>query len=280
MLSSTARIGRNHIQNVFSEEYDTEAVLITSLGGTYNLNWRVWNVAKKFGIVDKEATYDKRLATLIYERYSKTPLSEESIRELMHDKYDILLTNSVMRDVRNGTIRIHWFDLENFTPLAFPITEHESKFTSSPMSVERGIIELLKERLEKTKHRLICIRCGKWERLVETKEITGTISCKLCGSRLITATFSSDYDLTKIIANKLKGAKISTEENHKFERAWKVASLIHNFGSKALFVLSGYGVGVDTAARILRNLVDDDEILKTIYNAERQYVTTRAFWKE
>jgi ATP-dependent helicase Lhr and Lhr-like helicase len=280
MLSSTARIGRNHIQNVFSEEYDTEAVLITSLGGTYNLNWRVWNVAKKFGIVDKEATYDKRLASLIYERYSKTPLSEESIRELMHDKYDILLTNSVMRDVRNGATRLHWFDLENFTPLAFPITEHESKFTSSPMSVERGIIELLKERLEKTKHRLICIRCGKWERLVETKEITGKISCKLCGSRLITATFSSDYDLTKIIANKLKGAKISNEENHKFERAWKVASLIHNFGSKALFVLSGYGVGVDTAARILRNLVDDDEILKTIYNAERQYVTTRAFWKD
>jgi ATP-dependent Lhr-like helicase len=280
MLSSTARIGRNHIQNVFSEEYDTEAVLITSLGGTYNLNWRVWNVAKKFGIVDKEATYDKRLASLIYERYSKTPLSEESIRELMHDKYDILLTNSLMRDVRDGAIRIHWFDLENFTPLAVPITEHESKFTSSPMSVERGIIELLKERLEKTKHRLICIRCGKWERLVETKEITGNISCKLCGSRLITATFSSDYDLTKIIANKLKGAKISTEENHKFERAWKVASLIHNFGPKALFVLSGYGVGVDTAARILRNLVDDDEILKTIYNAERQYVTTRAFWKE
>jgi ATP-dependent Lhr-like helicase len=185
-----------------------------------------------------------------------------------------------MRDVRNGATKLHWFDLENFTPLAFPITEHESKFTSSPMSVERGIIELLKERLEKTKHRLICIRCGKWERLVETKEITGKISCKLCGSRLITATFSSDYDLTKIIANKLKGAKISTEENHKFERAWKVASLIHNFGSKALFVLSGYGVGVDTAARILRNLVDDDEILKTIYNAERQYVTTRAFWKD
>jgi ATP-dependent helicase Lhr and Lhr-like helicase len=280
MLSSCARIGRNHIQNVFSEEYDTEAVLITSLGGTYNLNWRVWNVAKKFGIVDKEARYDKRLASLIYERYSKTPLSEESIRELMHDKYDTFLTNSVMKDVRNGTINLHWFDLENFTPLAYPITEHESKFTSSPMSIERGIIELLKERLEKTKHRLICIRCGKWERLIETKEISGLISCKVCGSRLITATFSSDYDLTRIIANKLKGTKISTEEDHKFDRAWKVASLINNFGAKALLVLSGYGVGVDTAARILRNLVEDEEILKTIYNAERQYVTTRAFWKE
>jgi ATP-dependent helicase Lhr and Lhr-like helicase len=280
MLSSSATVGRNHIQNVFSEEYDSEAVLITSLTNTYNLNWRVWNVAKKFGIVDKEASYDKRLASLIYERYSKTPLSEESIRELIHDKYDIPGTNSLMKHIRDGNIKVHWFDLEKFSELAYPITEHSSKFTSSPLSIERGILELLKERLEKTKHRLICIRCGKWERLVETKEITGVISCKVCGSRLITATFSSDYELSKIILNKLKGCEISRDENHKFERAWKVASLINNFSGKALLVLSGYGVGVDTAARILRNLVEDEEILKTIYNAERQYVTTRAFWKE
>ena len=54
MLSSSVTIGRNHIQNVFSGEYDCEAVLITSLTNTYNLNWRVWNVAKKFGVVDME----------------------------------------------------------------------------------------------------------------------------------------------------------------------------------------------------------------------------------
>ena len=86
--------------------------------------------------------------------------------------------------------------------------------------------------------------------------------------------------MTRIILDKLNGREISHDENHKFERAWKVASLINNFGGKALLVLSGYGVGVDTAARILRNCVEDEDVLKTIYNAERQFVTTRAFWKE
>ena len=70
------------------------------------------------------------------------------------------------------------------------------------------------------------------------------------------------------------------KEREENERAWKVASLINNFGEKALLVLSGYGVGVDTAARILRNYVDDENVFKSIYNAERQYVTTRAFWKD
>jgi ATP-dependent helicase Lhr and Lhr-like helicase len=280
MLSSSATIGRNHIQNVFLGEYDFEAVLVTSLTNTYNLNWRVWNVAKKFGVVNKEASYDKRLASLIYERYSKTPLSEESLRELIHDKYDIVGTESVLKDIRDNIVKVHWYEVEKFSELAYPITEHSSRFTSSPLSIERGILELLRERLEKTKHRLICIRCGKWEQLVETKEISGSIACKKCGSRLVTATFYSDHELPRIILDKLNGHEISHDENHKFERAWKVASLINNFGGKALLVLSGYGVGVDTAARILRNCVEDEDVLKTIYNAERQFVTTRAFWKE
>ena len=280
LLSSSVRLSRINIEKIFYDEYDVEAILITSLSNTYNLNWRVWMVSKKFGLVDKNAIYDKRLARFIYERYSKTPISKESIRELIHDKYDVESTQEILRKIRNREITIHWLDLSLFSPLAQSIIEHHSKTSSSPLSIERGVLELIKERLDKTKHRLICIRCGKWERLVETREIMESISCKVCGSRLITTTFSSDYELSKIILNKLKGSEINPEQNHKFERAWKTASLINNFGKKALTVLSGYGIGVETAARILRNYVDDENLYKNIYDAERQYVTTRGFWND
>jgi ATP-dependent helicase Lhr and Lhr-like helicase len=280
LLSSSVRLSRKNIEKVFYDEYDVEAILITSLSNTYNLNWRVWMVSKKFGLVDKNAIYDKRLARFIYDRYSKTPISKESIRELIHDKYDVESTQEILRKIRNREIAIHWFDLSLFSPLAQSIIEHHSKSSSSPLSIERGVLELIKERLDKTKHRLICIRCGKWERLVETREIMESISCKVCGSRLITTTFSSDYELSKIILNKLKGSETNPEQNHKFERAWKTASLINNFGKKALTVLSGYGIGVETAARILRNYVDDENLYKNIYDAERQYVTTRGFWND
>jgi ATP-dependent helicase Lhr and Lhr-like helicase len=280
LLSSSVRLARANIEKIFYDEYDVEAILITSLTNTYNLNWRVWTVSKKFGLLDKNAIYDKRLARLIYDRYSKSPISKESIRELMHDKFDVKSTQEVLRRIRNKEISIHWLDLSLFSPLAQSIIEHHSKMSSYPLSIERGILDLIKERLDKTKHRLICIRCGKWERLIETREVMESISCKKCGSRLITTTFSSDYELSKIILNKLKGSEINTEQNHKFERAWKTASLINNFGKKALTVLSGYGIGVETAARILRNYVDDENLYKNIYDAERQYVTTRGFWND
>jgi ATP-dependent Lhr-like helicase len=70
------------------------------------------------------------------------------------------------------------------------------------------------------------------------------------------------------------------EEEHRFDRAWKIASLINNFGKKALVVLAGYGVGADAAARILRNYVDDEAIYRSVYEAEKQYVMTRSFWSD
>jgi ATP-dependent Lhr-like helicase len=237
-------------------------------------------VAKRFGMVNREAIYDKKIARLIYDRYAKTPISKESVRELLHDKYDISQTQKVLMDLKYGNVKLHWFDVEEFSDLAKPILEHSAKFSATPLSIEKGVIELIKERLEKTKHRLVCIRCGKWERTMETKEIPETISCPTCRSRLITTTFWSDNDLAKIILKRLTGGKLSTDENHKFDRAWKVASLINNFGRKALIVLSGYGVGADTAARILRNYIDDEGIYKNIYEAERQYVMTRGFWND
>lgn len=280
MLTSNARIGKAHIENVFKDSFEFESVIIASFTGTHIMNWKVWAVAKRFGMINKDALYDKRVARMIYERYSRTPISKESIRELMHDKYDIEKTTKVFQRLQNGCCRLHWIEVTEFSDLAQPILEHLAKFSANPLSVERGIIELVKERLEKTRHKLICIRCAKWERTFDTLQTPEKISCPLCRSRLITATFWSDNELAKIISKKLNGSKLLPEEEHRFDRAWKVASLINNFGKKALIVLAGYGVGADAAARILRNYVDDDEIYRSVYEAERQYVMTRGFWND
>ena len=279
MLTSSARIIQGRIQAALQDVYDLEPVIIAALTGTHSINWKVWTVAKRFGMVSREAVYDKKVARMIYDKYSKTPVSAESIRELVHDKYDVAQTQQVLDDVKGGRIKIHWLEVTEFSDLAKPIVEHSAKMAgAAPLSIEKGVIELVKERLEKTKHRLVCIRCGKWERVMETKDVPEELVCTMCRSRLITATFWSDDEMSKVIRTRLAGGKLTAEQNHKFERAWKVASLVNNFGKKALVVLSGHGVGADTAARILRNYIDDEQVYKSIYEAERQYVLTRGFW--
>jgi ATP-dependent Lhr-like helicase len=281
MLTSSARMTQGRLEATLKDVYDLEPVIIAALTGTHNINWKVWMVAKRFGMISREAVYDKKVARMIYDRYSKTPVSAESIRELVHDKYDMAQTQQVLDGIKAGTIKIHWVEVTEFSDLAKTIIEHSGKMAGmTPLSVEKGVIELVKERLDKTKHRLVCIRCGKWERVMETKDVPEEVSCPSCRSRLVTATFWSDDEMSRIIRTRLAGGKLTPEQNHKFERAWKVASLVNNFGKKALIVLAGHGVGADAAARILRNYVDDEQVYRSIYEAERQYVITRGFWAD
>ncbi|MGQ0772788.1 MAG: DEAD/DEAH box helicase [Nitrososphaerota archaeon] len=277
-LSSKGRILESHVRQILADKYDLYEIVTASLNGTHNVSWRTWNVAKKFGVVGRGSIYEKKSARFLYERYSRTPLVKEALRELFHDKYDLENSGKILTDIASNTIQIHWFEESKFSKLAEPILDHTTKYYSSPASIDKGILDLVKNRLFKTTHRLICARCGKWERVIQTNEIEKIPNCPHCKARQIATTFYSDYDLAKIIQKKIAGKKISAEENRRFGRAWKTASLLANFGKTALIVLSGYGVGADTASRILRNMIDDDTLYRQIYEAERQYVTTRGFW--
>ena len=278
MMSSNGRIQEKGVTDVLTDNYDLPVIVNASLAGTHNVNWRTWCVAKKFGIVGREAVYDRKSARFIYEKYSGTPLTKEALRELFHDKYDLENTTKLLGKIRCGEVKIRWIEVDTFSKLADPILDHTTKYYASPASIDQGILDLVRSRLMKTRHRLVCMRCGKWERVIETNEMKENLSCPHCRSRQISATFYSDYDLSKIVQKKIAGKKISTEDDHKFNRAWKVSSLLENFGKTALVVLSGFGVGADTGARILRNMIGEEELYKQIYEAERQYVTTRGFW--
>jgi len=278
MLSSNGRILEKAVVDILVDDYDLQEIVKASLAGTHNVNWRTWCVAKKFGIVGREAVYDRKSARFLYEKYSKTALAKEALRELYHDKYDLQNTSQLLQDIKSNKIKITWIEVDGFSKLAEPILDHTTKYYASPANMDKGILDLVKSRLMKTRHRLVCVRCGRWEKVIETGQINEIPSCPYCKSRQISATFYSDYDLPKIVQKKIAGKKVTTEENHKFVRAWKVSSLLANFGKTALVVISGYGVGADTAARILRNMVGEEELYKQIYEAERQYVTTRGFW--
>ncbi len=278
VLSSTSRISEKLFVEVLKDDYDLQSVVSSSLTGTHNVNWRTWCVAKKFGVVGRGAIYERKSARFLYERYSKTALVHEALRELFHDKYDLKNTERILKKIQDDEIHVTWLEVDGFSKLAEPVLDHTAKYYSSPANLDKGIIDLVKARLEKTKHRLICARCGRWERVMQTFEVKNLLACPYCKARQITSTYYSDYDLPKIIRKKHEGKKLSAEENHKFVRAWKVASLVENFGKTAITVISGYGVGADTAARILRNMIDEEHLFKQIYEAERQYVVTRGFW--
>ena len=279
-LSSKARISENMVRDILEDDYDDIASLVqSSLAGTHNVNWHTWCVAKRFGMIEKNAIYDRRDARIIYARYLGTPITREAVRELYHDKYDLDGTLDVLSKIRKGAIKILWADVQKFSTLAEPILGL-TVYRVSASNVDKGIIDMVRTRLMNTTHRLVCARCGMWDRLVQTFELTNNVSCSICHARQITATYKTDDTISKIIKKKRAGVTLDKDESRLFKRSWKVASLIANFGKIALITLSGYGVGADTAARILRDMTDEDGLYKQVYEAERNYVMTRGFWDD
>ena len=278
LLSSAGRIPEALIEETLSSTFEVEAILSTAVVGTHPLNWKTWHVAKKFGLIAKGAQYDRRAARLIQERYRRSPLYKEVLRELFLEKYDIPRVKTLLAAIVSKRLPILHKEGAEFSPLAKPILDHASTFAALPVNLESSVLELVRERLENAKHRVICVACGRWERLWRTSEAPERIVCGSCHSRLVTSTYAGDLELPGIVAKRKTGKPLTSTEEERFRKAWKVASLIQNFGRTALFVLAGYGVGPEVAGRILRNYVGPSELLKSIYKAERTYVATRPFW--
>jgi ATP-dependent Lhr-like helicase len=281
LLSSQGLLLTQHVTDFFNQGFDIEAVLSVAVIGTHPLNWKTWYVAKKFGVVGKEAQYDKRASRLIQDRYRNTALYQEVLRELFQEKYDIERTKEIAEAVKTGRIKIVEREVKKFSPLAQPILQHASSFAALPISIEKTVLDLVKERLENRKHRLVCMSCGRWESVTKTRDIKeDIISCPICRSRLIAESYPSDDQLICIVKKKKTKGNLTEEEEKRFRRAWKTSSLIQNFGRKAIVTISGFGIGADTAARILRRYAYDDEFYKDIYKAEKTFVANRIFWDD
>ena len=280
VLSTNGPMEAKHVSQALKEDVIIPEILTASIVGTHPLNWKTWYVAKKFGIIDKTAEYDRRAARLIQDRFRGTALYVEILRELFHEKYDIEGAKKIMTQLGEGKLELRVAEVDEFSEIARPILEFASSFAALPLTMEKTILDLVKTRLGNVKHKFLCLSCGRYESVQKTSDVKEQIVCPLCHSRLVTETYSSDLDLPKIIQKKKAGKTLTEEEEKKFRRAWKTSSLIQNFGKRAVIILSGFGVGVDTAARIIRRTGDEDQFYRNIYLAEKNYVATRGFWQD
>ena len=91
---------------------------------------------------------------------------------------------------------------------------------------------------------------------------------------------TSPFDLMteKVAQKRVKKRQLTEEEDKRFRKAWKSASLGMSFGRKAAIAMSCYGVGEDTAARILRQSMTEDDMFLNLYYAERNFLLYRQYW--
>ena len=281
LLSVESRFTKEHITDVFSADFDINDIMSVALKGKNDVTWKTFCVGKKFGFYDRSDVYVKNEIRYDFERNIDTPLVKEAFRELFHEKFDLEGAQRIIELIKQNKIEIEWIDVDKFSKLAEPVLDQTVMSYTNPASIDKEMLLKVRKRLLETKQRLICVRCGLWQRVMTANE-THPLRCKYCKGQQITCTYEYDHELVKIIQKKHQGKKLTPEENKNFKRAWKVSSLLASFGKTALIVMAAYGVGPDTGARILKNRLEDDDdyLIKQIIIAEKTYTLTRGFWKD
>ncbi len=245
--------------------------------------WRHWYIAKRFGIVERKADYLPHKARTLVKIFKDTVVSLEAKKEMYNEQLNIEALNIFLKLLYENKISIKIIHNRNediCTPLAAPILDKIVPHgLLRPALPTESLMEIVKDRIDNSLIKILCIHKGDWESVKIVKTLPETLRCPKCYSTLLAITNPNDNSLLQIITKRLSKKRLKREEFLKWKNAWKSSSLVQVYGNKAVKALAGRGVGPVTAARILRKpLRGKDELYAEILKAERLYARTRAFW--
>lgn len=250
-------------------------ILDIVLKNTPLFEWKMIQISKRFGVI--RANSEKYLMKNILKLYRNTPLYEETLNELYHDKLEVLPVKEYIGDLKNGKIEIRIVENNepsSFTRYLFEGTSFELLYPKRP---DKEIIKYLKKRLLEKRVTVACLHCRKWKTTLSVNSYEDIPICSNCGARYLGLLRRREY--FEIVKKGYKGG-ISADEKKILNEIKDSADLTLNYGKKALIVLAGIGIGPRTAKRILlKDRKDEEEIFKDILAAERVYARTKMFWQ-
>lgn len=241
----------------------------TILNSTF-LKWRFVYVAKKFGIIEKDADHRFMNFNRLFDMHKDTPAYTEAVNKVLWDDLDIPNTERVLSMIADGEIEI-------ISGGVSPIGSEgvtRSKELMQPVRASRAILMAMKKRIEEEIVHSTCMSCATQRRL-RVGDAPKKLKCPKCGSVMIAILKGYERENVKLINQK----QLTTQERKDLRRMSKSANLVMEEGKRAVFTLAGRGIGPDSAARLLRGIfVDEDDFLRGIMAAEVQYAKTKRFW--
>jgi len=260
---------------------ELDHLLEAALSDTSLLAWGLWNVARRFGIVERDAEFTSSRGRILAYALEGTPVYKEALREIHVEKMDVENAKRVLGMIQRGEIEVVTVERGlDYSPLTLPILDRIApQDVLRPVVPTQAIMDVVKERLNTSQIRLVCLFKGDYNAVRSIRTLPEKIRCPRCRSGLVATTYRGDENLISAVRKRLSRQKMSPEEEKLLETAWLSANLVQTYGKKALLVMAGRGVGPTTASRLLQRFhKTEDDLYLDILRAERNYIRTRMFW--
>jgi ATP-dependent helicase Lhr and Lhr-like helicase len=243
---------------------------------------RVKHVAERFGALKRGKLIAHPNLCSLPTRFEKTPIFEEALQETGRDLIDMERGKQVLMAVANGGIAVETFLAgDRPTPIAYNLLYRylEVPEAVAPDSLGKSSYQRMKASIFGTDVTLLCVKCGEDQGESIVGDLPEEPKCVACGSGLLVPCYWGTAKLSDLIRKRETKSQLNEEERAELSRARRGADLVLSYGKKAVVAQTVYGIGPQTASRILAEMHDDEEAFyRDLLEAKIRFVTTRQFW--
>lgn len=247
---------------------NVEKILFKTLPSTAMFRYRFVDVAKRFGFLSKKSDLRDIALKRLVESQKETPIWKEAMAETLTEKLDL---QKLQQLVQHKKITI--VSKTTLSPLAQEFLEfYAGKELLGPAEPTDALVEAFKKNLLKEKTEFYCVFCKHcFSR--RNSELPESLKCPSCSSTQLTL-----QKYQEILEK--NSAELSGQERKRLNESRKIESLFSSFGKKAVVALTTFGVGAETAGRVLSRLrKSDEEFYIDLLEAQKNFIKNRKFWR-
>ena len=250
---------------------DIRRVIVESISGTALFRHRLVHVARKMGVIKKEADVSDSLIKKLVEALRGTPVFEEAVSYIFFHDLDVENSRRVLEKIRGGDLKIEIVRPGEPTPIARVGLEEMGRRHDliAPKKLRRLMLETAKARLLSEARVFACTRCWQHVKLMKIDDLEDEVRCPLCGSELVGMTVRGE-DEVKTIAYR-RGKVTGEKERTILNELKKSAELISRYGKAAAIALTGKNLDYKKVASILSQRREiSDRLFELIIEAEKE----------
>lgn len=261
---------------------DVEKSFMLRINNRFPFGYYMKFVAERFGIIERGLTLSESKLLSLFEICKDTPIYDETMREVLQEKIDLKTAKQVVEMISEGKIKIEkYFSKESPTPISYHILSKYTELpeTIAPEGIKEDLIERFKNAILSSKVELICMECGLRQGEKTIANIPEKPRCLRCNSTLLGVLPKYRSNAEEIVRKRLSGEKLEEEELRELSEIRKTADIINSYGRNGIIALSVYGIGPQTALKILSKMhYTEDELMKDLMEAKLKYIQTKPYW--
>src|SRR3989441_4672402 len=239
-------------------------------------------IAERFGALSRGRLMYGGAMKELQVRFRLTPIYDETIREAQVERADFEGVKKIFKQIKERNMDVRFFrSKDKPTPLAYHLLYRHVDIPEliAPENVAADNMARLRISIEGRAIDLLCFDCATLTTETTIASLPEHPSCQNCGSALLAPVFWSSAYVTSVLRRKRTKQSLDESELKALTRSRRSADLVMAYGRRAVIAQSVYGIGPQTASRVLARMHEsDDEFYKDLLEAKLQFITTRPYW--